>query len=474
MSEVVQGEHVAALPGLTVAGGVKPELPRATDIRARARRLLRLDRDEAQLVAAGGRVAVVWLPAFAYSTTQFADGWTAFFWSTVVMFAWSVALRGAFSAARSTLFAVGVVVAAAVGTATGLVVVSALNAWLPWLSFSPMELLQMAVAIFLLSAIWESVVQASTASEQRVLLVGASDETYEIIEQIVQLHDSPFEVVGIVVDDDEFHEGELARLPEIVASHQPDLVVMANRRPQTFDALLDVASAGFKVVAPPEFFEHAFGRVPVRAVNQSWFMHVLHLYRKPYTRVAKRIFDLVVASVGIVLTAPLWPLIAFAVSRTPGPIVFRQLRLGEGGKPFTIFKFRTMRADAEAHGAVWAAERDPRITRAGAFLRKTRLDELPQLVNVLRGEMSIVGPRPERPEFVPQLQEALPFWSRRHLVKPGITGWAQVRRGYTADAEGTAEKLAYDLWYLRHRSLVLDLAICVKTFTTLVTGDGAR
>lgn len=153
------------------------------------------------------------------------------------------------------------------------------------------------------------------------------------------------------------------------------------------------------------------------------------------------------------------------------------LRLDESpddGVPFTIFKFRTMRQDAEAAGAVWASESDPRITRSGKLMRKTRLDELPQLWNVLRGEMSIVGPRPERPEFMAELQEAVPFWSRRHLVKPGITGWAQVCRGYTADADGTAEKLAYDLWYLRHRSLVLDLAICVKTFTTLVTGSGAR
>ncbi len=195
---------------------------------------------------------------------------------------------------------------------------------------------------------------------------------------------------------------------------------------------------------------------------------------QPYTRVAKRVFDVLVATVGLLLTAPLLPLLALAVSCTPGPIIFRQLRLGEGGATFTIFKFRTMLQDAEPVGAVWASVGDARITRVGALMRRTRLDELPQLVNVLRGEMSIVGPRPERPEFMQELKEAVPFWSRRHLVKPGITGWAQVHRGYTADADGTAEKLAYDLWYLRHRSLVLDLAICVKTVTTLLTGTGAR
>jgi lipopolysaccharide/colanic/teichoic acid biosynthesis glycosyltransferase len=139
-----------------------------------------------------------------------------------------------------------------------------------------------------------------------------------------------------------------------------------------------------------------------------------------------------------------------------------------------MLKFRSMHIDAEAAGPVWAAERDPRVIPFGRLLRQARLDELPQLWNVLRGDMSIVGPRPERPEFVERLQTEVPFWSRRHLVKPGITGWAQVRHGYAADASSTSEKLSYDLWYLRHRSLVVDLAICLKTFSTLLSGSGAR
>src|SRR5262249_17381322 len=160
------------------------------------------------------------------------------------------------------------------------------------------------------------------------------------------------------------------------------------------------------------------------------------------------------------LVAPILPILALLVRHTPGPVIYRQLRMGEGGEIFTMYKFRTMRQDAEAVGeAIWASEEDPRITRIGRVMRKTRLQQLPQPWNVLRGDMSIVGPRPERPEFVEELQQTVPFWARRHLVKPGITGWAQVCRGYTSDAEGTSEKLSFDLWYLRHRSLVIDLAV---------------
>ena len=159
----------------------------------------------------------------------------------------------------------------------------------------------------------------------------------------------------------------------------------------------------------------------------------------------------------------------------PGPIFFRQLRLGEAGRQFEVCKFRTMIDRAEEPGvAVWAGKDDARVTQVGILLRRMRLDELPQLWNVLRGDMSIVGPRPERPEFLELLSEAVPFWTRRNLVKPGITGWAQIRQGYTADVNGAAEKLAYDLYYLKYRSLLFDIAITSRTFGTVLTGFGSR
>src|SRR5262249_44987320 len=171
------------------------------------------------------------------------------------------------------------------------------------------------------------------------------------------------------------------------------------------------------------------------------------------------------------LALPILPLIVVPVLLSGRQLFVRQIRMGEFGKPFTMFKFRTMRVNAEEAGeAVWAQARDPRVTRAGRVMRRLRLDEIPQLWNVIRGDMSIVGPRPERPEFMEFLEHRVPFWTHRQLVKPGITGWAQVRRGYTSDAEGSVDKLSYDLWYLRHRSIVVDLAICLRTLWVLVVG----
>jgi exopolysaccharide biosynthesis polyprenyl glycosylphosphotransferase len=420
----------------------------------------------ARALALAGRAGVVWLPAYALVTGLGTDLSSSLLTSVEVAAIWLTAMRGSFAAGRLTLSPLGPPVAAGVGTASGLVVVAALDPI--FFHLPPLTLAQIAVAVFLLTAVWESVVARSVVAKRRVLVVGAADE---LAAELRTSDWNRFELGAIVRDDD------IDTLPAALESTRPDLVVLAvsEHRPEAFEYLLDAASSGFRVVGLPEFYEHAFGRVPVATVTPAWFMSVLHLYHRPYSRLAKRAFDVAVASVGLLLTAPLFPLLALLAKRTPGPVIFRQTRLGEGGTPFTIFKFRTMRHEAETEGrAAWASERDPRVTRVGRFMRKTRLDELPQLWNVLRGDMSVVGPRPERPEFLELLREAVPFWTRRHLVKPGITGWAQVSRGYTADAEGTAEKLSYDLWYLRHRSLVVDLAICGKTFGTLLTGSGAR
>lgn len=195
-----------------------------------------------------------------------------------------------------------------------------------------------------------------------------------------------------------------------------------------------------------------------------------------YYQFTKATVDFIGALFLLILFAPILLAVALLIRCTSkGPVIFRQTRLTSGGRPFTILKFRTMRQDAEAtSGAVWASENDSRITPVGAFLRKTRLDELPQLVNVLRGEMSLIGPRPERPEFVDQLKQELPSFDKRHMVKAGITGLAQVEQGYAASTESYRRKLALDLLYVKRCCLLLDLRIALRTILVVITGSGSR
>ena len=432
---------------------------------------------------AAGRFGVVWLPVYGVLAARASSFGSGLAESAIVGLPWFVALRGAFSAARLTLPARRLI-AAAVGSAAGLVLVSGLGLWIAALGLRPWLLLEITGSIFALATAWEYLIRESIVERRRVLIVGAGDGGSELVEDLGMHPDTPFDVVGVVDDLRDSDSvagapllGKIDDLPAVVREQKPDLVVLAvaQNRLEAFGRLLSVAGAGFRVLELPQFYEQAFGRVPVRRLTAAWFMSVLHLYQRPYTRFAKRTFDIIVALLGIALTAPLYPLIALLVKNTRGPLIFRQTRLGEGGELSTIYKFRTMRDGAEEPGRpIWAEERDPRVTPLGRLLRRTRLDELPQLWNVIRGDMSIVGPRPERPEFVDLLEETVPFWTRRHLVKPGITGWAQVSCGYTADAEGTLEKLSYDLWYLRHRSLAVDLGICAKTIVALLSGSGAR
>jgi exopolysaccharide biosynthesis polyprenyl glycosylphosphotransferase len=454
----------------------------AQPLRAHAR-TLRLPSRLTRGVVWFGRVSAVWLPVYGLLGAKGHSFFGGVGISLLVASAWLGALRVAFIGARLALPARRLI-SCVIGSAGGLVLASALGLWLSDLGLHTWALVEAAGCILLLATGWEYLVRETTSITRRVLIVGASDGGSELVEELELHPDAPYVVVG-VVDDERASDsiagvpllGRIDDLPEVIARERPDLVVLAvaQNRLEAFARLLSVATSGFKVLELPQFYEQAFGRVPVRRLTSAWFMSVLHLYQRPYTRFAKRTFDIIVATLGISLTAPLYPLVALLVKGTKGPLIFRQTRLGEGGKLFTIYKFRTMRNGAEEPGQpIWAEERDPRVTPLGRFLRRTRLDELPQLYNVVRGDMSIVGPRPERPEFVDLLESTVPFWTRRHLVKPGITGWAQVSCGYAADAEGTLEKLSYDLWYLRHRSLAVDLGICAKTVVALLSGSGAR
>ena len=382
---------------------------------------------------------------------------------------WVIAFRSAFAAGHYT---VDSTITVAIGAVTGLVLASALNEWVPGLGLTAPRLLATAAAIFGLVAVWEWLVRRAGVTRWRVLVVGSPGIAESLVDE-VQRTRVPFEVVGTVGDRVESSSqgipflGEVAELPAIVEAGRPELIVLADG-PACDDAieqLLEIPRRRFRVVGLSSFYEWAFGRVPVPYLTPSWFMSLIHLRQRVSARWSKRAFDIALASFALIVFAPVLVVVALLVATTRGPIVFRQTRIGERGRLFTIYKFRTMSADAESGGGpVWASAGDPRATRIGWLLRRTHLDELPQLLNVLRGDMSIVGPRPERPEFIELLEAVVPSWGRRLLVKPGITGWAQVRSGYAADCESTAVKLSYDLWYLRHRNLVIDLAVCAKTF----------
>jgi exopolysaccharide biosynthesis polyprenyl glycosylphosphotransferase len=431
-------------------------------------------RNHVSWVVLGGRALLVWLPV-CFLLARTVPTVQAVLAASAVSTIWLLGLR----AALGTYFTLGPAVASATGTVMGLIAVSAFDLWVPGIDLGVGELAEAAAAVFALSAAWEHAVR--TIAKRRVLVVGTGGCASEVLAELKRGDRAPFTMLGLVGDgrdapaEDVAHLGSFDELPQIIEEQRPDIVILTDERISSWavDPLLDLSPIGFRVVGVSHFVEHALGRVPLRHVTPTWFMSMLHLRQKPYTRLAKRVFDLAVSSLGLLLVAPLFPILVLLVRTTPGPIIYRQTRLGEGGRHFTIFKLRTMRVDAEdGDSPRFAEENDSRVTRIGRLLRQMHLDELPQLWNVLRGEMSVVGPRPERPEFVDLIERTVPFWTRRLLVKPGITGWAQLRCGYASDSAGAAEKLSYDLWYLRNRNVVVDLAICAKTMSALLFRSG--
>jgi exopolysaccharide biosynthesis polyprenyl glycosylphosphotransferase len=232
---------------------------------------------------------------------------------------------------------------------------------------------------------------------------------------------------------------------------------------------------GIRVETEAEFWERHLKRVDITNLDQAWFALLDRTPLRPIAGVLPRIGDIVTSLIFLVTTLPLMLVLAVLIRLdSSGPVLYRQERVGFGGKPFTLLKFRSMRANAEARGPAWAQQRDPRVTRIGSFMRRTRMDELPQLINILRGEMSFIGPRPERPHFVEQLAQAIPFYRERARVKPGLTGWAQVNYPYGASVDDARAKLSYDLYYVKNRSPLLDILILFSTIRVILFQEGAR
>ena len=234
-------------------------------------------------------------------------------------------------------------------------------------------------------------------------------------------------------------------------------------------------ACGVTVESEMQFWERRLKRVDVAHLDAGWVASLASARVSRLQAVFNRVGDVVTSLALLALTLPLMLLVAVLVRLdSPGPVLYRQERVGLGGRSFTLLKFRSMRVDAEARGPVWARQRDPRVTSVGSFMRRTRIDELPQLLNVLRGQMSFIGPRPERPHFVEQLAEVIPFYRERARVKPGLTGWAQVNFPYGASVEDARGKLSYDLYYVKHRSIPLDLSILFATVRVILFQEGSR
>jgi len=272
--------------------------------------------------------------------------------------------------------------------------------------------------------------------------------------------------------------GTYDQLAQLVEKHHVDTIVvcMEDRRSVLpVQALLDCKVMGLDVLDGHHLFEEAAGRISVDSLHPSALIFSEGFRRRLISRISKRFLDLVISAVGLVVLIPLFILVAALIRvDSPGPIFYRQTRVGLRGQPYLIWKFRSMRQDAEKHGPRCAEMNDPRVSRVGRWLRKARIDELPQLINVLKGEMSLVGPRPERPVFVETLRTQIPYYDIRHTVRPGITGWAQVKFRYGASQEDSHMKLQYDLFYVKNLSFHFDLTILIRTIRVILLGEGAR
>ena len=273
--------------------------------------------------------------------------------------------------------------------------------------------------------------------------------------------------------------GDVDDLYRVVRAHHPDRIVVGlseGRGRLPVQQLLDVRFSGVQIEEAATMFERVFGRISIQNLRPSQLIFSAEMGPRRWSITLQNIYSMILGMLGIIITLPIMAVVALLVKFTsPGPILLRQTRVGLQGKHFTLYKFRSMYADAEARtGAVWAVKDDPRITPVGRWIRRLRLDELPQFFNVIRNEMSIVGPRPERPEFSAMLEEKIPFYKQRHWVKPGITGWAQINHKYGDTVEDSMVKLEYDLYYIKHLAPALDAYIILNTLKVMLLSRGAQ
>jgi len=330
-------------------------------------------------------------------------------------------------------------------------------------------------------------VTGSLKLEERLLFVGTGETARKVARQILDQHEFAYRVIGFI-DNDPSRVGQRIVNPGIIgtpddidrliAEHHVDRIVvgLSDRRGQLpLEELLRAKMSGVRVEDATTTYERVTGKILIDDLRPSWLIFSDGFRVSRLTRLMKRSIDLVLAAALAAVTVPAMLLTALAILLEDGrPVLYRQERVGENGRMFVLSKFRSMCKDAEKGGTPqWATSDDERVTRVGRVIRTTRLDELPQLWNVLRGDMSFVGPRPERPFFVDELSRAIPFYQQRHAVKPGLTGWAQVKYRYGSSLEDAMEKLRYDLYYIKHLSVIFDLTIVFDTVKVVLFGKGA-
>lgn len=317
---------------------------------------------------------------------------------------------------------------------------------------------------------------------ERVYVMGSGERARRLVDALRARPDLGLEVVGWAgaVGNGSLTREQLAgQLMTLREKNAVDHIIVAmsdGRGKMPVRELLDMRLSGVKVDDATGLLEKISGKIEVHELNPSWLLFSEGFRLNGSLLFARRVVSFLLALTGLIICLPLIPLIAAAIKlSSPGPVFYRQKRVGLRGRIFSCCKFRTMKANAEADtGATWAADDDPRITRVGKFLRKVRLDEIPQMWNVLKGEMGFIGPRPERPEFVSQLSDQIPYYNLRHIIRPGITGWAQIRYKYGNTIEDSRQKLQYDLFYIKNLSIGLDFWVLVQTLKVILLGRGAQ
>lgn len=343
------------------------------------------------------------------------------------------------------------------------------------------------VAAMVLTLLWRIIyIQVFTAKSfmRKVIIVGAGSAGQALLSMLTKISPPPFEVAGWIDDDPEKIGARVQGFPvlggsdvmldliESLAISDVIVAITGELNGRMFQSILDSQEKGIDVTTMPVIYEELLSRVPVFHLQSDWLIRSFIDQAKSngFFEFGKRLIDIIGGLIGVLLTSIVYPFAAIAILLDTGkPIFYRQIRLGKNGQPYNIIKFRTMVQDSEKDGKLRFTEtNDERVTRVGKFLRKSHLDEFPQFLNVLLGQMSLVGPRSERPGFVNDLQQKIPFYRARLLVKPGITGWAQVNFGYAGNVETTAVKLEYDLYYIKHRNLILDFIILLKTLGTVI------